>query len=86
MTSSWEVGRASGSDRDLFSGASARFDFPFLVKKDREPCLAQAEQGQRAVFFVDAAHFVLGALMSVVWCLTRVWIRAPSGKQRFNVL
>lgn len=24
--------------------------------------------------------------MSVVWCLTRVWIRAPSGRQRFNVL
>lgn len=24
--------------------------------------------------------------MSVVWCLARVWIRAPSGRQRFNVL
>lgn len=48
--------------------------------------MAQAKQGQRAVFFVDAAHFVLGAFMSVVWCFTRVWIRAPSGRQRFNVL
>jgi transposase len=38
------------------------------------------------VFFVDAAHFVLAAFMSMVWCLTRVWIRAPSGRQRFNVL
>ena len=38
------------------------------------------------MFFVDAAHFVLGAFMSVVWCLARVWIRAPSGRQRFNVL
>jgi len=38
------------------------------------------------VFFVDAAHFVLGAFMSAVWCLARVWIRAPSGRQRFNVL
>ena len=24
--------------------------------------------------------------MSVVWCLARVWIKAPSGRQRFNVL
>jgi hypothetical protein len=38
------------------------------------------------VFFVDAAHFVLGAFMSVLWCVTRVWIKAPSGRQRFNVL
>ena len=38
------------------------------------------------MFFVDAAHFVLGAFMSIVWCFARVWIRAPSGRQRFNVL
>ena len=38
------------------------------------------------MFFVDAAHFVLGAFLSVVWCLARVWIKAPSGRQRFNVL
>ena len=38
------------------------------------------------MFFVDAAHFVLGAFMSILWCFARVWIRAPSGRQRFNVL
>ena len=38
------------------------------------------------MFFVDAVHFVLGAFLSVVWCLARVWIKAPSGRQRFNVL
>jgi transposase len=48
--------------------------------------LAQAQAGHRAVFFVDAAHFVLGAFMSVLWCVARVWIKAPSGRQRFNVL
>jgi transposase len=47
--------------------------------------LAQAQAGTRSVFFVDAAHFVLGAFMSVLWCVTRVWIKAPSGRQRFNV-
>lgn len=24
--------------------------------------------------------------MSVLWCVARVWIKAPSGRQRFNVL
>jgi transposase len=48
--------------------------------------LAQAQAGQRAVFFVDAAHFVLGAFLSALWCVARVWVKAPSGRQRFNVL
>ena len=48
--------------------------------------MAEAQESKRTVFFVDAAHFVLGAFMSVVWCFARVWIRAPSGRQRFNVL
>lgn len=48
--------------------------------------MAKAAAGERAVFFVDAAHFVLGAFTSLLWCFSRVWIRAPSGRQRFNVL
>jgi len=66
--------------------ARADPDVQEAFKKELEPRLAQAQAGQRAVFFVDAAHFVLGAFMSVVWCFARVWIRAPSGRQRFNVL
>jgi transposase len=38
------------------------------------------------VFFVDAAHFVLGAYLGFLWCLTRIFVRAPSGRQRLNVL
>jgi transposase len=51
-----------------------------------EPRLEQAKAGQRAVFFVDAAHFVLGAYLGWLWCFARVVMRAPSGRQRFNVL
>jgi transposase len=29
---------------------------------------------------------VFGAFLSTLWCITRIWIRAPSGRQRFNVL
>jgi transposase len=51
-----------------------------------EPRLAEAKAGLRAVFFVDAAHFVLAPFLGFLWSLTRVFIQAPSGRQRFNVL
>jgi transposase len=35
---------------------------------------------------VDAAHFVLLAYLGFLWCFERVLVRAPSGRQRFNVL
>lgn len=53
---------------------------------DLEPRLEQAKAGQRAVFFVDAAHFVLAPFLGMLWCFARVFIRAPAGRQRFNVL
>jgi transposase len=55
-------------------------------KKELEPRLEEAQAGKRAVFFIDAAHFVLGAFAAILWCHVRVWIKAPSGRQRFNVL
>lgn len=51
-----------------------------------EPRLEQAKAGHRAVFFVDAAHFVLAPFLGMLWCFARVFIRAPAGRQRFNVL
>jgi len=35
---------------------------------------------------VDAAHVVFGAFLGYLWCCARCWIKAPSGRQRFNVL
>src|SRR3989304_1157035 len=51
-----------------------------------EPRLKEAQEGKRAVFFVDAAHFVLSPFLGFLWCFARVWIQAPCGRQRFNVL
>jgi hypothetical protein len=51
-----------------------------------EPRLAEAQAGQRAVFFVDAAHFVLAPFLGFLWSLTRLFVQAPTGRQRFNVL
>jgi len=51
-----------------------------------EPRLAEAQAGQRVVFFMDAAHFVYAPCLALVWCFTRVFVTAPSGRQRLHVL
>ena len=38
------------------------------------------------MFFVDAAHFVLGSYLGWLWCAVRLFVRAASGRQRYNVL
>lgn len=38
------------------------------------------------MFFVDAAHFVYGTFLCCLWSIARIFIRAASGRQRFNVL
>lgn len=50
------------------------------------PRLAEAATGERKLFFVDASHFVMHALLGYLWCFTRVFMRSASGRQRFNVL
>lgn len=55
-------------------------------KKELLPRLEEAKQGKRVVFFVDAAHFVMGAFLGWVWCFQRIFIKSPSGRKRFNVL
>ena len=35
---------------------------------------------------MDAAHFVLAPFLGYLWCFARRSVRAPAGRQRFNVL
>lgn len=42
--------------------------------------------GNGHVLFVDAAHFVFGTFLCCLWSFARLWVRAASGRQRFNVL
>ena len=51
-----------------------------------EPRLQEARAGQRAVFFVDAAHFVLASFLGWMWCAVRIFVKAAAGRQRYNVL
>jgi transposase len=57
-----------------------------FLKTKLRPRLRQAERGQRTVLFVDAAHFIYGSFLGYLWCLVRLWVPAPSGRKRYNVL
>jgi transposase len=35
---------------------------------------------------MDAAHFVFAPFLGHLWCFVRMFIKAPSGRKRFNVL
>lgn len=35
---------------------------------------------------MDAAHFVLGAFLAVLWSFQRIFVKTSSGRQRFNIL
>ena len=51
-----------------------------------QPLLEEAQAGKRTVYFVDAAHFVLGAFLGYLWSFVRLFVKTPCGRQRFNVL
>jgi transposase len=57
-----------------------------FVQEKLEPRLEQARRGQRQVYFVDAAHFVFAPFLGCVWCAARLFVRAASGRKRYNVL
>lgn len=56
------------------------------LAQEIEPRLTEAQTGKRTVFFMDAAHFVLAPFLGFLWSVARIFIPAPSGRQRFNVL
>lgn len=57
-----------------------------FIKEQLEPKLEEARNGKRVVYFVDAAHFVFAPFLGYLWCFSRVFVKAPSGRKRFNVL
>ena len=57
-----------------------------FVQKKLGPRLEQARRGRRQVYFVDAAHFVFAPFLGCLWCAARLFVRAASGRKRYNVL
>ena len=50
------------------------------------PIIDKAQKGLCNLFFMDAAHFVLNPYLCGVWCVVRLFIKAPAGRQRLNVV
>jgi transposase len=62
---------------------AAQSDF---LQRSLEPRMKEAEKGERVLLFMDAAHFVWQLYLGVLWCLSRIFIPAASGRTRINVL
>ncbi len=56
------------------------------LEKVYEPALKEAQQGNAHLLFMDAAHFVLAPFLCFLWCFKRVFIKAPAGRKRVNIL
>jgi transposase len=50
------------------------------------PDLQKAKNGKISMYYVDAGHFVEGSNKGYVWSSKPVLVKAPSGRQRHNVL
>lgn len=56
------------------------------VKATLEPAIEEARNGECHLLFMDAAHFILQPFICALWCVTRLFIKAASGRNRINVL
>jgi transposase len=48
--------------------------------------MAMAKSGESVLLYMDGAHFVQAAFLACMWCFTRIFVRSPSGRKRWNVL
>ncbi len=51
-----------------------------------EPAIKEAQNGDCHLLFMDAAHFILQPFICALWCVTRLFVKAASGRNRINVL
>jgi transposase len=61
-------------------------DQAVFLREKLEPRLEQARRGRSQLYFVDAAHFVFAPFLGSLWCAARLFVRAASGRKRYNVL
>jgi transposase len=57
-----------------------------FLENTMEPLISAAKRDEVVLYYIDAAHFVMGAFLGYLWSKTRVFIRTPSGRKRYNVL
>lgn len=56
------------------------------ISETLEPAIEEARKGECHLLFMDAAHFILQPFLCALWCVTRLFIKASSGRNRINVL
>ena len=56
-----------------------------FLQDELKPRPTEARAGTRTLSFVDAAHFVQGSLPCRLWCPVRMFVRAASGRRRYDV-
>jgi transposase len=57
-----------------------------FLTSELEPRIEMARINKQVLLFMDAAHFVWQVYLGVLWCLSRIFVPAASGRQRINVL
>lgn len=57
-----------------------------FLQNTMEPVIEEAKRGECELYYMDAAHFVMGAFLGYLWSKVRVFVRSPSGRKRYNVL
>jgi transposase len=57
-----------------------------FLEKELNPIIEKAKNGDLSLFFMDSAHFVLGAFLCSLWSINRLFIPSPAGRQRLNVI
>lgn len=45
-----------------------------------------AKQGKAHLFFIDAVHFLYAPFLCFLWCFQRIFVKAPAGRKRVNIL
>lgn len=56
------------------------------LENQLQPQIQLAQAGKTHLLFVDAAHFVFSPFVCCLWTITRLFIKAPAGRQRLNVI
>ncbi len=56
------------------------------LENELYPAIELAKKGEIHLLFMDAAHFVLAPFLCWLWCFKRIFIKAPAGRKRVNIL
>jgi transposase len=56
------------------------------LENELEPIIEKAKNNECHLFFMDAAHFVMGAFLCNLWSFVRIFIKTSAGRHRLNIL